>query len=40
MRCLRPIEGATTIAVVPLPLEGLGLAINERLRRSAASRIS
>lgn len=32
--------GATTIAVVPIPLEGLGLAINDRLRRSAAPRIS
>lgn len=32
--------GATTIAVVPIPLEGLGLAINDRLQRSAAPRVS
>jgi L-threonylcarbamoyladenylate synthase len=30
--------GATTIAVVPIPAEGLGEAINDRLARAAAPR--
>ncbi|MEO3433221.1 L-threonylcarbamoyladenylate synthase [Inquilinus sp. CAU 1745] len=30
--------GATTIAVAPIPEEGLGMAINDRLRRAAAPR--
>jgi L-threonylcarbamoyladenylate synthase len=30
--------GATTIAVMPIPSEGLGEAINDRLRRAAAPR--
>ncbi len=29
-------SGAATIAVMPIPLEGLGAAINDRLRRAAA----
>lgn len=31
-------SGATSIAVMPIPLEGLGEAINDRLRRAAAPR--
>ena len=31
-------EGATMIAVMPIPLHGLGEAINDRLRRAAAER--
>ncbi|PDT46581.1 threonylcarbamoyl-AMP synthase [Sinorhizobium fredii] len=31
-------RGASTIAVVPVPDEGLGLAVNDRLRRAAAPR--
>jgi L-threonylcarbamoyladenylate synthase len=31
-------EGADTIAVAPIPREGLGEAINDRLRRAAAPR--
>lgn len=31
-------SGASTIAVVPIPNEGLGEAINDRLRRAAAAR--
>ncbi|MBD5075452.1 translation factor Sua5, partial [Xanthomonas citri pv. citri] len=31
-------SGAPTIAVVPVPEEGLGEAINDRLRRAAAPR--
>ncbi|NNK79688.1 MAG: translation factor Sua5, partial [Litoreibacter sp.] len=30
--------GATTIAVSPIPEQGLGQAINDRLRRAAAPR--
>ena len=30
--------GAATIAVMPVPREGLGEAINDRLRRAAAPR--
>ena len=30
--------GAATIAVVPIPHEGLGEAINDRLQRAAAPR--
>jgi L-threonylcarbamoyladenylate synthase len=30
--------GATSIAVMPIPTEGLGEAINDRLRRAAAPR--
>jgi L-threonylcarbamoyladenylate synthase len=30
--------GATAIAVMPIPTEGLGEAINDRLRRAAAPR--
>ena len=30
--------GATALAVAPVPEEGLGLAINARLRRAAAPR--
>ncbi len=30
--------GATTIAVMPIPMDGLGEAINDRLRRAAAGR--
>jgi len=33
-------SGATTIAVMPVPQEGLGEAINDRLRRAAAPRES
>jgi L-threonylcarbamoyladenylate synthase len=32
--------GATTIAVVPIPAEGLGEAINDRLARAAAPRLA
>jgi L-threonylcarbamoyladenylate synthase len=37
-RCLRELDtaGATKIAVMPIPEEGLGEAINDRLRRAAA----
>ena len=37
-RCLRELDGtgATRIAVMPIPDEGLGEAINDRLRRAAA----
>ena len=31
-------EGANTIAVMPVPREGLGEAINDRLARAAAPR--
>jgi L-threonylcarbamoyladenylate synthase len=31
-------KGATTIAVMPIPNEGLGEAINDRLRRAAVGR--
>ena len=31
-------KGATTIAVIPIPNEGLGEAINDRLRRAAVGR--
>jgi L-threonylcarbamoyladenylate synthase len=31
-------HGADTIAVMPIPAEGLGEAINDRLRRAAAPR--
>jgi len=31
-------QGADTIAVMPIPAEGLGEAINDRLRRAAAPR--
>ena len=31
-------SGAATIAVMPVPREGLGEAINDRLRRAAAPR--
>jgi L-threonylcarbamoyladenylate synthase len=31
-------SGARTIAVMPIPLEGLGEAINDRLSRAAAPR--
>jgi L-threonylcarbamoyladenylate synthase len=31
-------SGATTIAVMPVPREGLGEAINDRLARAAAPR--
>jgi L-threonylcarbamoyladenylate synthase len=31
-------SGATTIAVMPIPYDGLGEAINDRLRRAAAPR--
>jgi L-threonylcarbamoyladenylate synthase len=31
-------SGATAIAVAPVPHEGLGEAINDRLRRAAAPR--
>ncbi|HEY0852850.1 MAG TPA: Sua5 family C-terminal domain-containing protein, partial [Bradyrhizobium sp.] len=31
-------KGATTIAVMPIPSEGLGEAINDRLRRAAVER--
>ncbi len=39
-RMLRELdtEGADTIAVMPIPAEGLGEAINDRLRRAAAPR--
>jgi L-threonylcarbamoyladenylate synthase len=33
-------DGATTIAVAPIPLEGLGEAINDRLQRAAAPKVS
>jgi L-threonylcarbamoyladenylate synthase len=33
-------SGAKTIAVMPVPEEGLGEAINDRLRRAAAPRES
>lgn len=37
---LRALDrSATTIAVMPIPNEGLGEAINDRLRRAAAPRI-
>lgn len=38
--CLRQLDaqGANRIAVSPIPMEGLGLAINDRLRRAAAPR--
>lgn len=38
--CLRRLDaaGAETIAVAPVPREGLGRAINDRLRRAAAPR--
>ncbi|ARO13743.1 L-threonylcarbamoyladenylate synthase [Ketogulonicigenium robustum] len=38
--CLHQLDatGATAIAVAPIPDEGLGLAINDRLRRAAAPR--
>jgi L-threonylcarbamoyladenylate synthase len=37
---LRSLDGleATAIAVMPIPDKGLGEAINDRLRRAAASR--
>jgi L-threonylcarbamoyladenylate synthase len=35
---LRALDGADTIAVAPVPHEGLGEAINDRLRRAAAPR--
>ncbi len=31
-------EGATRIAVAPIPRKGLGEAINDRLKRAAAPR--
>ena len=31
-------KGAKTIAVMPIPTEGLGEAINDRLRRAAVGR--
>ncbi|MEO0424184.1 MAG: L-threonylcarbamoyladenylate synthase [Pseudomonadota bacterium] len=39
-RLLRELDatGAQTIAVMPIPNEGLGVAINDRLRRAAAPR--
>ena len=39
-RMLRELDagGAATIAVMPIPEEGLGEAINDRLRRAAAPR--
>lgn len=38
--CLHTLDamGATRIAVAPIPFEGLGLAINDRLKRAAAPR--
>ena len=35
---LRVLDGACTIAVMPIPLTGLGEAINDRLERAAAPR--
>ncbi len=39
-RLLRELDasGADTIAVMPVPEQGLGEAINDRLRRAAAPR--
>ena len=39
-RALRSLDasGASTVAVVPIPEQGLGEAINDRLRRAAAPR--
>jgi len=39
-RMLRELDthGADTIAVMPIPAEGLGEAINDRLRRAAEPR--
>jgi L-threonylcarbamoyladenylate synthase len=40
--CLRALDavGTATIAVMPVPREGLGEAINDRLARAAAPRAS
>ena len=40
VRHLRALDasGARTIAVMPIPNEGLGEAINDRLRRAAVGR--
>ena len=32
------VSGAGVIAVAPIPEEGVGIAINDRLRRAAANR--